>query len=38
MLKVNYLKWEESPRYFRDLSLNAPHPRTRERFLALYDK
>ncbi len=37
MLQVNYQNWEEDPQYLRDLGLNSPHIRTRERFLALYD-
>ena len=37
MLQVNYQNWGEDPQYLRDLGLNSPHIRTRERFLALYD-
>ena len=37
MLHVNYKSWDEDPQYLRDLGLNSPHKRTRERFLALYD-
>jgi len=37
MLQVNYQNWGEDPQYLRDLGLNSPHKRTRERFLALYD-
>ena len=37
MLHVNYLSWNQTPEDLRELSLNSEHPRTRERFLALYD-
>jgi len=37
MLQVNYQNWKEAPQYLRDLGLNSPHIRTRERFLALYE-
>ena len=37
MLQIDYNKWNENPLYLRDLGLNSPHIRTRERFLALYD-
>jgi transposase len=37
MLHVNYAKWNQTPQDLRDLSLYEEHPRTRERFLALYD-
>jgi len=37
MLPVNDQNWKEDPQYLRDLGLNSPHIRTRERFLALYD-
>ena len=36
MLQIDYNKWNENPLYLRDLGLNSPHIRTRERFLALY--
>ena len=37
MLHVNYLNWNQTLQDLRDLSLHAEHPRTRERFLALYE-
>lgn len=37
MLKVDYAKWDQTPENLRLLSLEANHPRTRERFLALYE-
>ncbi len=37
MFKVNLARWDQSPDDFRILSLNAEHPRERERFLALYE-
>ena len=37
MLQVDYEKWGDNPINFRNLGLNSPHERTRERFLALYD-
>jgi transposase-like protein len=37
MLQVNYRKWDHTPDALRYLALEAPHPRTRERFLALYE-
>jgi transposase len=35
-LKVNHEAWEQTPDDLRRLALQAPHPRTRERFMALY--
>jgi hypothetical protein len=37
MLTVDYSRWGQDPDIFRVLGLNAEHPRTRERFLALYE-
>ena len=37
MLHVNYQEWGQTSQDLRNLGLNADHPRTRERFLALYD-
>lgn len=37
MLKVCYERWSESPEYLRELALTSEHPRTRERFLALFE-
>jgi hypothetical protein len=37
MLKVDTERWQQSPESLREQALNAPHARTRERFLALYD-
>jgi len=37
MLQVNCQRWKEDSQYLRDLGLNLPHKRSRERFLALYD-
>ena len=37
MLKVKTEKWAHTPELLREKALNASHPRTRERFLALYD-
>lgn len=37
MLRVNYIKWNQTPQDLRDLSLYEEPPGTRERFLALYD-
>jgi transposase len=37
MLKVCYERWDHTPEFLRDIALNHSHPRTRERFLALYD-
>ena len=35
MLTVEYNRWGQDPEILRVLGLNAEHPRTRERFLAL---
>ena len=37
MLQIDYQKWGDNPINLRNLGLNSPHKRTRERFLALYD-
>ena len=35
MLCVDHARWDQTPEDLRRLALRAPHPRTRERFLAL---
>src|SRR5215212_1045362 len=37
VLRVEYARWGQSPEDLRSLALNAPHARTRERALALYE-
>ena len=37
MLRVDYARWDQSPQDLRALALNAPHARTRERALALFE-
>lgn len=37
MLRVDHEKWNQSPEDLRRLSFTAPHERSRERFLALYE-
>ena len=37
MLRVDHARWGQTPAALRRLAMNAPHPRTRERFLALYE-
>ena len=37
MLRVDCARWGQTPQDLRQLATAAPHPRTRERFLALYD-
>ena len=37
MLKVDYLQWNQTVEQLRERSLTDEHPRTRERFLALYE-
>lgn len=37
MLKVNTQAWQQTPEQLRQDALNAAHPRTRERFLGLYE-
>ena len=36
MLKVLYDKWNQSPKALYEMGLSSAHPRTRERFMALY--
>lgn len=36
MIRPNVARWNQSVEELRELSLNAPHPRTRERFQALF--
>jgi len=37
MLCVEYARWDQTPADLRELAMSASHPRTRERFLALYE-
>ncbi len=37
MLTVNYHQWNQTVEQLREMSLTAVHPRTRERFMALYE-
>jgi transposase len=37
MLHVDCARWDQTPEDLRRLATDAPHPRTRERFLALYE-
>ena len=37
MLKRDLAKWNQRPDDLREEAMNAPHARTRERFLALYE-
>jgi hypothetical protein len=37
VLRVEYARWGQSPEDLRSLALSAPHARTRERALALFD-
>src|SRR3954454_21019822 len=37
MLRVDHARWDQTPADLRELALSASHPRTRERFLALYE-
>ncbi len=37
MLRVEHARWEQTIQDLRRLSLTAPHERSRERFLALYE-
>lgn len=36
MLRPNFNKWNQTPEDIRQLSIKAEHPRSRERFQALY--
>ena len=37
MVRVESARWGQTPADLRQLATSAPHPRTRERFLALYE-
>ena len=37
MLRVDHARWDQTPSDLRELAMSASHPRTRERFLALYE-
>ena len=37
MIPVAYSTWEQTPEDLRGLGVTATHPRTRERFFALYE-
>lgn len=37
MLKVDYVRWNQSKELLRTEALAAEHPRTRERLMALYE-
>ena len=37
MLHVDTARWGQTPEDLRQQATSAPHPRTRERFLALYE-
>ncbi len=37
MLRIDHAHWGQTPEDLRSLALSAPHPRTRERALALFD-
>ena len=37
MLRVDHERWGQRPDDLRTLAVQAPHARTRERFLALYE-
>ena len=37
MLHVDHQRWGQTVADLRDLALSAPHPRSRERFLALHE-
>ena len=36
MIRVDLAKWNQTADNLRDLATESPHPRSRERFLALY--
>jgi hypothetical protein len=36
-LHIDYARWDQTPEDLRRLATEAPHRRTRERFLALYE-
>ena len=37
MLRVDHARWDQTPADLCELAMSASHPRTRERFLALYE-
>ena len=37
MLRIDWARWGQTPEDLRRLAMSAPHARTRERALALYD-
>ena len=37
MLRVDHARWDQTLADLRELAMSASHPRTRERFLALYE-
>src|SRR5690349_9540369 len=37
VLRVDVSRWDQTAADLRDLALHAPHPRSRERFLALHE-
>ena len=37
MLRVQIAEWDQTPETLREYALRANHPRTRERFMALYE-
>ncbi len=37
MLRVDSSLWEESAETLREMAVNSPHGRSRERFMALYE-
>jgi hypothetical protein len=37
VIRVDHARWGQTPEDLRHLALNAPHTRTRERALALFD-
>ena len=37
VLRVDHARWGQTPEDLRHLALSAPHARTRERALALFD-
>ncbi len=37
VLRVDWARWDQTPENLRRLAMNAPHARTRERALALYE-
>ena len=37
MLKIDYAQWNQTPQDLRQHTLTSEHPRTRERYFALYE-